>query len=96
MTSDENSSTQNDMKLSINTRKNNGTLEIQISDSGPGITDDDLNKIFEPLYSTKIYGVGLGLSIVKQIIEQHGGSIEIKSIKGQGTSVNLILPIHQN
>jgi len=60
------------------------------------IFSDDLTKIFEPLYSSKIYGVDLGLPIVKQIMEQHGGSIEIKSKKGHGTCVNLKLPIHQN
>jgi signal transduction histidine kinase len=68
-------------------------LEIRVSDTGPGNPDDVRARIFEPLFSTKHYGVGLGLPIVKNIVEQHGGGIEIESQAGQGTTVILWLPV---
>ena len=66
-------------------------------DNGPGIPPEVLEKIFEPLYSTKSFGVGLGLPTVRQIMEQHGGGIEIASEVGRGTDVSLWLPLtHQD
>ena len=67
---------------------------INISDNGCGIPDDIKNKIFEPLFSTKSFGVGLGMPIIKQIIEQHGGEILIESKLSEGTMVSLKLPLH--
>ena len=67
-------------------------VEVSISDTGPGIPADVLPKVFEPLFSTKSFGVGLGLPTVKQIVEQHGGGIEISSEEGRGTRVVLWLP----
>ena len=54
--------------------------------------EDVLSRVFEPLFSTKGFGVGLGMPIVKQIMEQHGGGIEIVSEQGRGTGVTLWLP----
>ncbi len=54
-------------------------IDIEISDSGPGILEESLQKIFEPLYTTKQTGTGLGLSTCKNIVEQHGGTISIKN-----------------
>jgi signal transduction histidine kinase len=51
-----------------------------------------LERIFEPLYSTKTFGVGLGLPIIQQIVERHGGSVEVQSQPGQGTTFTLWLP----
>ncbi len=68
-------------------------LEIIVKDSGSGISPDEMKKIFEPLYSTKATGVGLGMPRVKQIMEQHGGGIEVESVKGKGTEVKLWLPV---
>ena len=68
-------------------------LEIRFSDTGPGIPDDVLDRVFEPLFSTKSFGVGLGLSIVKSILEQHSGGVEIESKVGLGTTVVLWLPV---
>lgn len=70
----------------------NSRLEIRVTDNGPGILEGDIEKVFEPLYSTKGFGVGLGLPIVKQIVEQHGGGVEIKSAPDKGTTVTLWLP----
>ena len=66
---------------------------IRVADAGPGIPDDVLEKIFEPLFSTKGFGVGLGLPIVKNIMEQHGGSIDIRTEADKGTTVTLWLPV---
>jgi signal transduction histidine kinase len=70
-------------------------LKIIIADSGPGIPQDVMPHIFEPLYSTKSTGVGLGLSVVKGIIEQHGGRIKISSKPGKGVKVIVLLPLTQ-
>jgi signal transduction histidine kinase len=68
-------------------------LEIQVGDTGCGIPADVLPKVIEPLFSTKSFGVGLGLPIVKNILEQHSGGVEIQSEIGQGTTVVLWMPV---
>lgn len=70
-------------------------IRIQFQDSGCGIPQESLEKIFEPFYTTKERGTGLGLAITKQIIDQHHGEILIESVIGQGTCVTVILPVDQ-
>lgn len=82
-----------DAHLIIKTKSNDVRIEIIITDTGCGITKETLAKIYEPLYSTKGFGVGLGMPTVKQIMEQHGGGVEINSEKDKGTSATLWLPI---
>jgi PAS domain S-box-containing protein len=65
---------------------------LAIEDVGTGIPADILPKVFEPLFSTKSFGTGLGLPTVKQIVEQHGGTVEIASESGKGTRVVVRLP----
>lgn len=67
------------------------TVEVVLEDSGRGIPAEDLEKVFEPFYSTKRKGTGLGLAIVHQIIESHGGEIRVKSAEGKGTTFSIIL-----
>ena len=71
-----------------------GCIEISIRDTGSGITEDVLEKIFEPLFSTKGFGVGLGMPTVKQILDQHGGGVGIVSEKDLGTTVTMWLPMN--
>ena len=68
--------------------------EIRIHDNGIGMPDEVKEKIFEPLFSTKGFGVGLGMVIVKNIVERHCGKVIIESKQGEGTTVILRMPIH--
>lgn len=79
-------------ELIVFTRQVGETIEIGIRDTGVGISEDILPHIFEPLYSTKGFGVGLGMPTVKQIVEQHGGSIHVNTQTGLGTTVVLSIP----
>ncbi|MDH5411779.1 MAG: ATP-binding protein, partial [Alphaproteobacteria bacterium] len=71
----------------------NGRLEITVSDNGMGIPEDLREKIFEPLFSTKNFGVGLGLPTVKQIMKQHGGGVEVGEGLSGGAKFALWLPL---
>lgn len=68
-------------------------LYISVADKGCGISKDDLSKIFEPFHTTKSYGTGLGLPIVKKIIESHNGKLHIQSEEGAGTTFLISLPL---
>ena len=67
--------------------------EIVISDTGMGVREEDLDKIFNPFFTTKEKGTGLGLSIVHKIIESYGGKITVRSQEGQGTTFTIYLPV---
>jgi signal transduction histidine kinase len=81
-----------DCVLAVRTGEFDGRIEIIVADNGPGISQDVMPRIFEPLFSTRGVGVGLGLSAVEHIMEQHGGGIEIETEEGCGTRVCLWLP----
>ena len=76
----------------VTTQVNNGTAEIITRDTGGGLAPDVLTHVFEPLFCTKGFGVGLGLPIVKQIMEQHHGSVSISNQR-RGAQVVLKLPV---
>jgi len=84
-----------DYMLGITSRVSEDRFELIFHDNGPGIAPDTLEKIWEPLFSTKSFGVGLGLPTVKQIMQQHAGGIDITSNLGQGTDVVLWLPLNR-
>ncbi|MGD0930215.1 MAG: ATP-binding protein [Candidatus Korobacteraceae bacterium] len=80
--------------LWIGTRVSGGALELVIRDDGIGIPEEHLAHIFEPFYTTKeAGGSGLGLAISQNIVERHGGHIELKSVVGEGTTFKIVLPI---
>ena len=68
-------------------------LTIVIRDDGPGMSDEELARAFDPFYSTKASGTGLGLAITRQILEDHGGRIDVES-NSSGTAISLVLPRH--
>ncbi|HHT9129720.1 MAG TPA: PAS domain S-box protein [Candidatus Brocadiaceae bacterium] len=68
-------------------------VEIVISDTGAGIPSNELDRIFEPFYTTKPEGTGLGLSMTQRIIDDHGGTIDVKSKEGKGTTFYIKLPV---
>lgn len=70
-----------------------GRLAITVTDNGPGIPEDIRERIFDPLFSTKSFGVGLGLPLVRQVVEQHGGEIAVDTKLDEGTTVTLSLPL---
>ena len=81
--------------VQVETKVQQNRLHIVVIDNGPGIPENQMEKIFEPLYSTKSFGVGFGLMIVKQIMAQHRGGLEIRSELGNGTEVLLWLPLER-
>jgi signal transduction histidine kinase len=69
------------------------SVEISISDTGPGIPRDIQKKLFIPFFTTKDQGTGLGLAISQRIVETHGGNISVQSKKGEGATLVISLPI---
>ena len=81
--------------VTVRTRRAGGSrAEVSVADTGPGI-DGDVQRIFEPFYTTKSSGSGLGMPVSKKIIEKHGGNIQIYTEKGKGTTVTFWLPIRK-
>ena len=78
----------------ISTRAEKDYALISVLDNGPGISADNLEKVREPLFTTKSFGTGLGIPAVEQIISQHGGSLEIQSDIGKGALFILKLPLN--
>ncbi|MFH1777423.1 MAG: response regulator [Candidatus Omnitrophota bacterium] len=78
--------------LKVKLFSDRSTITIVIEDSGTGIGQENLQKIFNPFYSTKIKGIGLGLTIVKEIIDNHKGQIDATSFLGKGTVFTIKLP----
>jgi len=83
-------------KLTIDARKGDKFLEVTISDTGDGISEDVIGKIFDPLFTTRAKGIGLGLAVCKSIIERHGGAIGVESKVGEGATFTVKLPLKAN
>jgi two-component system, NtrC family, sensor histidine kinase HydH len=80
------------LTVSIRHDELSSRFSIQISDTGGGISKEDLPHIFDPYFTTKQSGTGLGLAIVHRIIEAHGGEVKIESTPGEGTTAILGIP----
>ena len=68
-------------------------VRIEVRDYGPGISEDDLERIFSPFFTTKPQGTGLGLSIVRKVVDAHDGIIDATSAPGRGTTFRVTLPV---
>jgi signal transduction histidine kinase len=79
--------------LNIDTRDDGDFVVLQVQDSGDGIPAEQLAHIFDPFYTTKIHGTGLGLSVSHSIIQSHGGRFEVDSKPGKYTRFMVYLPV---
>ena len=79
------------LNFTVKTQENH--ILIDIADTGSGIEDDEIAFIYDPFVTSKTTGVGLGLTMVHQIIVNHGGEIMIKSRKNEGTCIKIKLPV---
>jgi signal transduction histidine kinase len=79
--------------LTIDASPGGSAVTLRIGDTGVGMDEEALARVFEPYFSTKTTGTGLGLPIARRNIELNGGAIEVESVKGQGTTVIVRLPI---
>jgi signal transduction histidine kinase len=78
--------------ITVRTTGSGPDLILSVRDTGPGIPADVLPRVFDPLFTTKSFGVGLGLPTVRQIVEQHGGTIDVESTPGESTIFTVRLP----
>ena len=80
-------------RLTIETSIRDGRMRLSVSDTGVGIAPENLARIFEPYFTTKSEGSGLGLPIARRIVESHGGTIEVTSQTDTGTRFDIVLPL---
>jgi signal transduction histidine kinase len=80
-------------RIVVGSRRVERAVEVLVIDSGPGIPEDQRARIFEPYYSTKKSGSGLGLPTARRILEEHGGTLTVDSEVGRGTSFRILLPV---
>jgi PAS domain S-box-containing protein len=85
--------TSRDPKIVISAKRAGDNIELAVTDNGPGMDEETLKSALEPLFSTRGFGVGLGLPIAEQTVKRHGGDIAIDSVKDHGTTVSLLLPV---
>jgi signal transduction histidine kinase len=78
--------------LSVTTRQTDQKLQLEIKDTGRGIGEEEAKRIFEPFYTTKEHGLGLGMPYALRVIEQHDGTVSVSSKNGEGTTLRIELP----
>jgi two-component system, sporulation sensor kinase E len=81
--------------LTLQTAEGVDGVWVSVSDTGGGIPQEQINRIFEPFYTTKKKGTGLGLMIVQRIVRLHGGKIDLESYVNRGTTFRILLPLHE-
>jgi signal transduction histidine kinase len=81
-------------RLWVSVARAGASAEVRVTDNGPGIAPENLQSIFQPFVSTKGKGMGLGLAICREIVEGHGGRLDVESVVGRGTTFIVTLPLH--
>ncbi len=81
-------------RITVRARREGDGAVVEIEDTGAGIPDEVRERIFEPFFTTKASGTGLGLAVVRRIVEGHGGEVRVRSVAGAGTTFTLIFPLH--
>jgi signal transduction histidine kinase len=81
--------------LTISARAEEDKVTLSITDTGCRISPENIGKLFEPLFTTKARGIGLGLAVSKNLVEANGGGIEVESQEGQGSTFTVILPVKE-
>jgi signal transduction histidine kinase len=81
--------------LTLQTGETGDSVWVSVADTGGGIPQELISRIFEPFYTTKKKGTGLGLMIVQRIIRAHNGRVELESHVGRGTTFRIWLPLHE-
>ena len=82
-------------KLTISAKRQKELVAIAVIDTGTGITPENMKKLFEPLFTTKLKGIGLGLAVSKKLAEANDGRIEVQSEPGKGSTFTIFLPVYQ-
>ena len=82
-------------RLTISATRRGKEMSIAVADTGVGIAPENMARLFEPLFTTKPKGIGLGLAVSKSLVEANGGRIEVQSAPGVGSTFTLYLPLHQ-
>lgn len=82
--------------LNVSTYRKDDKIHLMIEDTGSGISEEHMTKIFEPYFTTKDFGSGLGLTVVYKIVKEHGGEITLDSKEGEGTAFTISLPLPQS
>jgi signal transduction histidine kinase len=82
-------------EIVLSARQKDSSVMICVRDQGPGIPEEDIDKIFNPFFTTKDAGTGLGLSVVHQIVNQHGGTVTAERNPDRGMTFSLVVPLHQ-
>jgi signal transduction histidine kinase len=81
--------------IDVGTAESDGQIIMTVADHGDGIPSEIIDRVFDPYFSTKSSGTGLGLSLTKTIIEKHGGEISLESHSGEGTTVTVTIPTRE-
>jgi two-component system sensor histidine kinase HydH len=82
--------------VTVSAAQRDGRVEVAVADKGTGIAPENMGRLFEPLFSTKTFGVGLGLAICRSFVEAHGGTIVVESEPGKGAKFTVALPVEQS
>jgi signal transduction histidine kinase len=81
--------------LTVSTKTSNGKAFIIVSDTGIGVSRENIQKLFDPFFSTKSTGLGLGLAMTKRVVEEHGGKVDFQSEERKGSTITISLPVKE-